>query len=91
MPGGWIDPGETPEEAVVREALEETGLLVRPLRVAETTYRAGSVHHTFICEVVSGTLAMSAESLELAYRDPAEVEAWHIDHEVRLMQALRST
>lgn len=22
MPGGWVDPGETPEQAVVRENLE---------------------------------------------------------------------
>jgi mutator protein MutT len=30
--GGAIDPGETPEEAVVREFREEVGGLVRPVR-----------------------------------------------------------
>lgn len=29
VPGGKVDPGETPEEAAVREMLEETGLSVR--------------------------------------------------------------
>ncbi len=29
LPGGGIDPGETPEEAVVREAIEECALLIR--------------------------------------------------------------
>lgn len=33
LPGGAIEPGEHPEEALVREVAEETGLVVRPLRV----------------------------------------------------------
>jgi 8-oxo-dGTP pyrophosphatase MutT (NUDIX family) len=28
QPGGHVDPGETPEEAVLRECVEETGLAV---------------------------------------------------------------
>jgi 8-oxo-dGTP pyrophosphatase MutT (NUDIX family) len=31
--GGAMDPGEEPAEAAVREALEETGLIVEPTRV----------------------------------------------------------
>jgi diadenosine hexaphosphate hydrolase (ATP-forming) len=33
FPKGWIDPGETPEQAAIREAREETGIqaqIVRP-------------------------------------------------------------
>jgi 8-oxo-dGTP pyrophosphatase MutT (NUDIX family) len=34
LPAGAVDPGESPAKAVVREVLEETGLRVRPVRVA---------------------------------------------------------
>ncbi len=35
MPGGKIDPGETPEEAAAREFREETGYEVESLEVIE--------------------------------------------------------
>ena len=33
LPAGAIEPGEGPEEALVREVREETGLIVRPNRI----------------------------------------------------------
>jgi 8-oxo-dGTP pyrophosphatase MutT (NUDIX family) len=33
LPGGAIEPGERPEDAVVREVAEETGLIVRPRKL----------------------------------------------------------
>lgn len=33
IPGGHIEPGETPAQAAVRETLEETGVLVEPLEL----------------------------------------------------------
>jgi 8-oxo-dGTP pyrophosphatase MutT (NUDIX family) len=41
VPGGRLDAGETPEEAAVREVLEETGIevrLVRDLGARESGY-----------------------------------------------------
>lgn len=62
FPGGKVDFGETPEEAIVREIYEETGVRVRVKRLlpyVHTTYwdYPWGVQHTLIlgyeCEYVS--------------------------------------
>jgi len=65
VPGGSIEPGETPEEAAIREAKEETGLDVRILGeycVSEgiADYGSGPFSykvHYFEAEVVGGEAA----------------------------------
>jgi 8-oxo-dGTP pyrophosphatase MutT (NUDIX family) len=34
LPGGAVDPGERPAEAMQRECLEEAGIIVEPIRIA---------------------------------------------------------
>lgn len=55
VPGGGMEEGETPEECVIREVGEETGLIVRPLRQFLTLYEYYEeyryISHYFICEV----------------------------------------
>lgn len=81
VPGGGLDPGEQPAQACVREVYEETGLVVRPLRVlsvetlAATSYPNGDVAQAivsvFACSIVGGELACrDGESLELRFFPP---------------------
>jgi 8-oxo-dGTP pyrophosphatase MutT (NUDIX family) len=88
MPGGWVDPGETPEQAVVREVAEETGLQVSAPRLVHTERRPQSVHYTFRCRLDGGRLQTSEESLEVAFVAPDEVDRWHTDHHKRLLAAM---
>ncbi|MGE5557777.1 MAG: NUDIX hydrolase [Bacillota bacterium] len=48
LPKGHIDPGETPEEAALREVLEETGLeceIVKSLWTTSYSYHEGGTSH----------------------------------------------
>ncbi len=76
--GGGIDPGETAAQAAVREAHEETGLVVEPIRLSgiytspEVVYPNGDrciyVTTGFRCRVIGGDMqADGQETLELAW------------------------
>lgn len=81
LPGGAIDPGEHPAQALVREVWEETGLKVVPEYIVGVfgglqgfyhRYPNGdeveSVTILFACRVVAGHLgAKDGESAELRY------------------------
>jgi 8-oxo-dGTP diphosphatase len=76
--GGSIEPGEEIADAAVREAREETGLLIEPLRLVgvytdpSVTYANGDVvlytSFAFACRIVGGTAHVADdESLELRF------------------------
>ena len=62
IPGGRCEPGETAEQACVREVAEETGLQVQLIRWVGRVQRDGPGGvvfdiDDFICAVMSGTAA----------------------------------
>jgi 8-oxo-dGTP pyrophosphatase MutT (NUDIX family) len=65
FPGGGVDKNESPEEAVVREILEETGLQVAINRkVAEYTPKNAmtALTHVYECRVLEGTPQATSET-----------------------------
>jgi ADP-ribose pyrophosphatase YjhB (NUDIX family) len=71
MPGGWADVGESPSEAAVREAREESGYEVRAVKLAAILDRNKHPHpplifHAwkafFLCDLVGGSPRTSIET-----------------------------
>ena len=88
IPGGWVDVGEGPEDAIKREFMEEVNLVVEPVEVIKFITRLPgefvqphtSVHILYHCKYISGEIKKSHESLELKYLDYTTVKDWHKDH-----------
>lgn len=67
LPAGWIDPGETPQQAAVREAKEEVGLGVellddQPLLTAWNTKKDRQLN-SFRAKVIGGQMKFQEEEL----------------------------
>lgn len=54
VPGGWIERGETPEVAAVREVREETGMVIGGARVVTATT---TVHAEGLCSLTVWVVA----------------------------------
>lgn len=74
LPGGVVELGETLQQAVVREVLEETCLTVEPLVMLDTLNKiehdsTGRVQYhyvlvEFLCKVVQGTVQAASDASE---------------------------
>lgn len=77
LPGGWADVNESPSESVVREVEEESGYVVRPLRLLAVLDRERQGHEPpfpyhvyklfFHCEIVGGGPRATSESSGSAF------------------------
>lgn len=99
LPGGAMEPGEEPAQTVIREVLEETGLVVHPVRLVGVysgpenviTYpngdQVGVVSLTFECEVVGGQLnPHNDETTDLQYFPFDELPENLMPHHLKRIQ-----
>ena len=73
LPGGWIDMGESPAQAAVREVEEETGLMLGTLEFVALT------NNVFSSENHSISLCFEAECLnpeQLELKEPEKCLGW---------------
>jgi len=74
LPGGRVEAGETPPEAIMREVAEETGLVVVPERLIGRVERdgpggVGYVIDDYACTAVGGQLRAGDDASDARFVD----------------------
>lgn len=94
FPGGKVEPGETPEQAIVREIQEELVVEIAPQKLVTTVeYDYPKFHltmHCFLSRIVSGKInLLEHEDAKWLARDELDSVDW-LPADVEVVQALKT-
>lgn len=82
LPGGKIEPGESPEAALARELAEELGVRVEIGRVWEVLFHAYPEYDVYMlvyrCTLPAGETPRAVEVKDLAWVPPAGLGAYEV-------------
>ena len=94
LPGGWIQFGESPVEALRREVAEETGLQVEPIAPLQVWHyvqrRFQLVGIDYLCACQSGEVVLSDEHDRFAWLTEEELRRLHPEEQLQFAAAFRS-
>jgi ADP-ribose pyrophosphatase YjhB (NUDIX family) len=88
LPGGALETGESLDQAVRREVLEETGLVIEPVRVFEIFERimrdaagVAEYHYVlidYVCRVINGEPRAGDDVCRVEWMRPAELKGLQV-------------
>ncbi|WP_028509138.1 NUDIX hydrolase [Ruminococcus sp. NK3A76] len=73
IPGGYVQYGESPQDALRREYMEETGIRVEPVSLIGVRFNAKDWYMVFLAEYVSGEAVSDGdENSEVLWLSPSD-------------------